>query len=83
MNEPKDPVPPTMAVDGPTKRGRTRTIKKLKERIQGNTVYSIGFRSDHKEDEEEPYVNKERPPPWAIYRQITVYYSLIIKPFLL
>ncbi len=52
------------------KRKHKGGVKKLKERIQGNTVYSIGFRSEHKDkDNEEKEREREhnaeiaRPPP--------------------
>ena len=55
MKESKDSIPPAGAGKGPVK--RSKAVKKMKERMNGNTVYSIGFRSGHKDDE------NERPPP--------------------
>lgn len=64
MKESKGPAPPAEVGVVKRERPNKQHIKKLKTRMTGNTVYSIGFRSGHK-DEEEKIEGEPRPPPWA------------------
>jgi len=52
---------------------KKKKVMIFRERVQGNTVYSIGFNSEHKENEDEKTKEEEteivrtRPPPrWII-----------------
>lgn len=65
MKTTKEEIPPkekeNMKQGAKSKRAR---VKKFKERVQGNTVYSVGFQSDHSEKaEEEESDERARPPP--------------------
>jgi len=53
---------------------KKKKVMRLRDRIHGNTVYSIGFNSEHKENEdekkneEETEIVRTRPPPRRIIK---------------
>ena len=76
MAESKNPAPGTGA-NTRLEKTKKRKVKKLPSRVQGNTLYSVGFTSEHIEDEDdtEKEDSKERSPPFLIPPSFVLHYS--------